>query len=221
MTSFRTILSGMMLTASVLTLSGCLQSTPSMMNENKPRLIEQTQIDQIPMKDMNSSVIEAIAENYRRYGSGPMELTIAYDPKSKTYTAMKAVTDLSRMTESLRAKGISGIKTNTLPAPGTDPALSVHYDTVSATGPKDCAPMPGMDGYETKRSFDEGYRFGCGVETQLARQIYRPADLRGNGTLEAGDGRRATAVSETYRAQLPSETRATMERWGRSDIQAQ
>jgi type IV pilus biogenesis protein CpaD/CtpE len=216
--TFRILCSGMMAAVSVLALSACAQNTPSMMNENKPRLIEQTQIDHIPMKDMNDTVLAAVAENYRRYGEGTLDLTVTYDPKSKTYTAMKAVNDLAHMADVLRVKGISDIKTNTLPAPGTDPMLAVHYDSVSALGPKDCAPMPGMDDYTTGRNLDSQYLFGCGIETQLARQIYRPADLRGNGTVETGDGRRAVSVSETYRAQQASEVRGTLQQWGRSDL---
>ncbi len=204
-----------------LTVSGCTQTTPSMMNENKPRLTEQTQIDQIPVKEVTEAHLSLLAENYRRYGEGPVELTVSFDPSSRTYTAMKAVNDLSRMAETLRVKGVSHVKTSTLPEKGVDPALSIHYQTVSVSAPKDCSPMPGMDGYETNRSFQEGYRFGCGIETQLARQIYRPADLKGTGTMESSDGRRATAVSEAYRDMPESEIRRTLDRFERSDLQTE
>jgi type IV pilus biogenesis protein CpaD/CtpE len=203
------------------TLNACTQTTPSMMNENKPRLITQSNLDQRRMSEVNDHYLSVVAEHYNRYGEGPLSLTASYDPKSKSYTAMKAVNDLSRMTDTLRLKGIQDVATGTLPVEGGEPSLSVSYDMVTATGPKDCAPMPGMDTYETSRFMDEGYRFGCGIETQLARQIYRPADLKGRGTRDAGDGRRAVNLSEYYRAVSEEEVRAPLETLEREDLQSE
>lgn len=44
------------------------------------------------------------------------------------------------------------------------------------------------------------YKFGCGIDMMLARQVARPADLQGRGgeVMGVNDGRRITNVVETY-----------------------
>lgn len=199
-------------------LCACELATPSMMNTSKVELVTQTGIDQVPVTKVNDNYLSAMAANYSRYGEGPVDLTISFDPSSKSYTAMKAVNQLSSISDVLARKGIKNVRTSTLPVSGqVEPTLMVSYDMVTAQGPRDCGHMNGLYGNNTSEKVDD-YRFGCGVEQMLARQISRPSDLRGRGTADPGDGRRATIVSESYRGQPTEAYTEPVEGLGRDDI---
>ena len=78
--------------------------------------------------------------------------------------------------------------------------------------------MPGLeDGLTTEKIGD--YRFGCSVDTMLAKQIYRPADLQGSAGADDGDGRRASNSVEYYRRVEREEAEAPLIRIERTDIQ--
>lgn len=210
----------LILTGLCLTISACTQTTPSMMNENRAELVDSTTVDQLPVTEVSDAYIEAITKDYNRYGEGPMELTVSYDPKSKSYTAMKAVNDLAQIKNKLAQKGLHNVKTSTMPSDGAKPQLMVTYDTVTAQAPSSCAPMPGMKGYKTSRFIDDRYRFGCGIETQMARQIYRPADLKGTSEMATADGRKATNVAEYSRVVSPDQIMTPIQSFGRNDLQS-
>ncbi len=204
--------------AAAAILTGCHQATPSMMNTSRVELNTQSGIDQIPVRHANDGYLSALASQYGRYGEGPIEMTVSYDPSSKNYTAMKAVNALSDIKEKMARKGLHNVTTSTLPVSGQDePMLMVSYDMVTAQGPSDCGYMEGLYNNATTPQIGE-YRFGCGVEQQLARQISRPADLRGRGTVDMGDGRRANNVSEAYRGVQPDGYREPLESFSRDDI---
>jgi type IV pilus biogenesis protein CpaD/CtpE len=200
-------------------MAGCQQSTPSMMNTSRVELSTQTGIDQVPVSKINDGYLSALASQYGRYGEGPIDLTVSYDPSSKSYTAMKAVNQLSFLSEALAKKGLNNIRTATLPVDGqAEPTLMVSYDMVTAQGPADCGNMEGLYSNTTSRDVGD-YRFGCGVEQMLARQVSRPADLRGRGTVDQADGRRASNVSEAYRAITVEDVNTELDSFDRDDIQ--
>jgi pilus biogenesis lipoprotein CpaD len=198
-------------------LVGCQQSTPSMMNVDKVELVTQTGIDQVPMAKINDGYLSALASQYGRYGEGPIDLTISYDPSS-AYSTTRAIDDLAGLSAALGRKGLKDVHTATLPVSGQDePMLMVAYDTVTAKAPSNCGNMQGLYDYQTSRDVGQ-YRFGCGVEQMLARQVSRPADLRGRGTADPGDGRRASNVSEAYRAVTVDQVNTELESFTRDDI---
>lgn len=200
-------------------LSACQQRTPSMMNTSRVELNTNAGIDQVPVSRVNDGYLSALATQYGRYGEGPIDLTISYDPSSKSYNATKAVNELASLSDKLSRKGLGNVTTSTLPVSGqAQPMLMVSYNMVTAQGPADCGNMDGL--YDNATSPDIGaYRFGCGVEQMLARQVSRPADLRGRGTVDTGDGRRATNVSESYRGQPPEAYTQPLETFDRGEIQ--
>ena len=180
-------------------VAGCTQSTPSMMNTSKPELVSETHIEQIPSENVDDIAIAILADQYSRFGNGPLELTMTYDPKSKNYTAMKARHSLSSVKAKLAKKGITNVKLDTLAVEGETPSLMVMYPSVVAQGPSDCGVMPGLEDYQTTRHIGM-YQFGCATETLLAKQVARPSDLQGRGgnVMGVNEGRRITNVMETY-----------------------
>lgn len=208
----------------LLLLMGCSlaacarQSTPSMMNPNKPQLVSETALQQVPVKSVNNGYIYKLADEYERYGTNVMQLSLAYDPNAKNYGAVQAFKDLSRIKSGLEKLGVRGISAETVKAEGTEPMLMVSYDAVRAAAPAGCRNMPGLeDGLTTEKIGD--YRFGCSVDSMLAKQIYRPGDLQGYAGHDDGDGRRAANSVEYYRQVDREEAEGELIRIQRTDIQ--
>ncbi len=209
----------MVLFAGASLLGACTQSTPSMMNPNKPRVVSETTMQQLPVAEVNDSFLYKVSEDYARYGSNGVQLFLTYDPASKDYSAMKAFNDLSGFKTKLSKMGVRGIKAETVKADGIVPTLMVSYDSTTALAPEGCRNMPGMvDGLTTREIGD--YRFGCSVDSMVAQQIYRPSDLQGNSNADPGDGRRAANNVEYYRRVEQDEAEGDLNRIERSDLQA-
>lgn len=192
-------------------LSACTQSTPTMMNTAQIELSRETSFEQIPLNAINDVNIAALAGQYRQYGSGILDLTMTYDPKSSVFTAMKAAQELKEVQTLLKKKGVFNLAAQTLAVPDGKPSLMVSFDTVQARAPSDCGTMPGLNNNETGR-FLGNYKFGCGVETMLAKQIARPADLEGNADMGARPARRDGIVTEEYSAGVPRQPLEGIER---------
>ena len=185
-----------------VTLSGCTQSTPSMMNTSPIEVIQGSTIEQIPLSEVDEASLSVIAEQYRRYGVGPLDLTVTFDPADKDFTAMKARQFVKNINEAISRKGVRGATVQTMAVPEGKPSLVVTYDTIQAQAPSDCTPMPGLYDNDTSR-FIEDYKFGCGVDTLLAKQIARPKDLTGNAEMDIRGARRESIVTESYAAGVP------------------
>jgi type IV pilus biogenesis protein CpaD/CtpE len=198
-------------------LAACApQSTSTMMNTSPVELSRETVVEQIPMTQMNDASIFVLAEQYRKDGNGSLDLTMTYDPKSSDFTAMSALHDLKHIKVVLKTKNITDVLTQTLAVPDGKPSLIVSYDTIRAQAPSDCMPTPGLESNETGR-FIGDYKFGCGVESLIAKQIARPSDLEGNATLATRSARRESLVVEGYSAGVPREPLNGVER---SDLSA-
>jgi pilus biogenesis lipoprotein CpaD len=191
-----------------------------MMNTSLPRVVEKTTMDQILVENVNEAYLYKVASNHERYGTNTLMLSLSYDPASKTYDAMKAFQDLAKFKESLRKMGVHSVKAEAVKSSGATPTLMVAYDSVSAQAPEGCRNMPGFDDGMTTPEIGD-YRFGCSVDTMLAKQIYRPSDLQGNAMSDAIDGRRAANATEYYRRIEQEEAEGEIIRIQRSDIQGQ
>ena len=182
-----------------LAVTGCGNlNTPSMMNTSPLRLSEETDIRQIPLAELNDSALAAIMRDYERYGSGALNVSLLYNPSSKTYGKGQAFKDLADIKKKLSTLGARAVKAEVLESPDMEPTLLIHHDSVRAMAPEGCRPMPGLEDGLTTREIGD-YKFGCSVDTMLAKQIYRPADLAGRADADPIDGRRATNNSEYYR----------------------
>lgn len=210
-----------MLLATASMLGGCgRQSTPSMMNTSRPQLINETRLEQVPVEQAGKGYLAGVADNYARYGVDTLQLSLAYDPNSKTYDAMKAFNDLGTIKSTLMSMGVRNVKGDIAKQEGVQPTLMISYDAISAQAPAGCRNMPGFDdGLTTAQVGD--YRFGCSVDTMLTKQIYRPSDLAGNAGHDLGDGRRAANIVEYNRQVTQDEAEGDLDRMDRSDIGSQ
>lgn len=195
------------------------QSTPSMMSTNKPQLVQDTAMMQVPVKNVSDGYLSSLADSYTRFGSDTMHLSLVYDPTSKTYTAMKAFNDLSDFKARLKKRGVRNVTAETLQASG-EPLLMISYDQTHATAPQGCQTLDTARNNTTTRFIGE-YKFGCTIDTMVANQIYRPSDLRGNAEFDPGDGRRAANSTEHYRVVTEEEANKEMEVLSREQIGSQ
>ncbi len=194
-----------------VTLSACTQYTPSMMNKSQVQLSNATMMEQVLLKDINDSVLSALADHYLKNGTSMLDLTMTYNPTSKSFTAMKAVHKLKDIKEVLKKKGVTNITSQTMAIPNGVASLMVSYDMVQALAPNDCALMPGLSKEDTTR-FLEDYKFGCSTETMIAKQIAHPLDLQGNGTLGPREARREAVILDGYSRGEPREPLDGVER---------
>ncbi len=208
------------LTMPVLLCACAPLNTPSMVNTERPRLIEDTAMQQIPVSDISPGYLNKIARDYERFGTDTLHLSLGYDPKSKSYGALKAFEDLGSIKSKLQTMGVRAISAETVKVEGGAPTLMISYDALKAAAPAGCRNMPGMDDGITTREIGD-YRFGCSIDTMLAKQIYRPADLQGNDAEDPGDARRAVNTVEHYRTIRQDEVEGDLERLQRSDMGAQ
>lgn len=192
-------------------MMACTQTTPSMMNTSSVEVSRELVVEQIALDNINDSVLSQIAAHHLKTGDGALELTMTYDPISQSFTAMNAVHELKHVRDALRYKGIKNMVTQTLAVPEGKPSLMVSYDTVLAHAPSDCVSMPGLDNNLTGRDLGQ-YKFGCGVESMLARQIARPSDLEGNAGLGKRGAGRESGVIRDYAAGVPREPLEGIER---------
>ena len=160
----------------------------------------------MPVSDFNENFAAGLGRYYRSNGEGTVHVSVLYDPKSKTNTAMQASQEASRIAGLMRDHGIQDLEANILPVNNLGPEANVlmSFTSYSASAPEDCGRLPGYD--DTDVSFYEDYKLGCTVETVFARQIARPKDLMGNDDAgETTDGRRASNIGEIYRSGAPNQ----------------
>lgn len=207
--------------AAAALLGGCgRQSTPSMMNTSLPQLANQTRLEQIPVEQAGKGYLSVLADNYARYGADTMNLALVYDPNSKNYNATRAFNDLGAIKSTLVQMGVRNVKGEIIKQEGAPQTLMVAYDAVTAQAPAGCRNMPGFDDGLTTPEIGN-YKFGCSIDTMLAQQIYRPADLAGSAGHDPGDGRRAANSVEFYRQVTQDEAEGDLDRMDRSEISGQ
>lgn len=193
------------------------QNTPSMMNTSKPQLVSGAELMQVPVDKVSDGYLYKVASDYDRYGADALNLSIAYDPASKSYSAMKAFSDLADIKARLKKMGVRSVVGETVKSDGTAPTLMISYDSVHAQAPAGCRNMPGFDDGLTQGHITD-YRFGCSIDTMIAQQIYRPTDLQGNTASDPQDGRRAANNVEYYRQVEAEEAEGELIRIQRSEI---
>jgi type IV pilus biogenesis protein CpaD/CtpE len=190
----------MVLAVSTFFVSGCMYE-PDHFTTERVQVEEKPFSDTIAASQFDIGAAEAMATHYRKHGDGPLELVIAYDPKSPHATAMKAADEGARLSKLLRQNGVQEVKTSIMPvADGGDEMKALFsYNAVNALAPKDCTLMRGVDTRTIEA--DKDYKLGCTIETMYARQIARPKDLKGQGANDlTTDGRRASNIVEGYRS---------------------
>lgn len=191
-----------------LALAGCSQYEPSRINAHRAEVTHDKFAQTVPAAQADEAFISGVAEQYQRFGNGPMKVTVSYDPRSGVNTAMKAGEEASRIVEAFDRWAVRGVETEIMPVAGSgaEGEVLITYDSVTAHPPRGCGSMPGLESDQAGYRSTDTYSLGCSVETMVSRQIARPKDLLGKGGLPGrSDGRRYGNSVEPYRSGVPNE----------------
>jgi pilus assembly protein CpaD len=189
--------------------SGCSMHEETKLTQNKVQVKQENFTEEIPTRLLDQGTLSGLVARYERHGDGPVQLSVTYDPGSRTNTAMKAGDEAGRIVRALKAEGLQAdIRPEILPVrgQGEDSVTLVSYASYDALAPKDCEML--LAGYDpgTKVEADEAYKLGCTIDTLFARQVARPKDLMGQGQdNRTTEGRRAANIGDFYRSGQPNE----------------
>ncbi len=206
--AYQNIIRTAIIALSVVGLSACehVVHEPTKITDKRAQVVEDKVFEQMPAQLMDKNIVDTMVQHYTRYGDGAIDLSVTYDPRSKTATAMHASSEVARIAQLFAESGLRTSSANIIPVKDQGEQMNalVSYSSFEAIAPEDCEVMPGM----TNRNIEpeEDYELGCTLETVFAKQIARPKDLAGR-TAATGDhdGRRASNVLEGYRSGVPNE----------------
>ncbi len=198
----------------LLSLSACTMTTPSMLNDTPMHLSKTTLMEQVKYSDLNDDVLSALAAHYSKNGMSALDLTMTYNPADTKFDAGEAAHQLRHVKQALAKKNVTNVITQTQSITGGTPSLLVSYDMAQIGAPYNCDTMPGLYREKTTR-FIEDYKFGCSIDTMMAKQIAHPSDLMGNSDMGIASGRRQASVLDGH---LRAEPKEKLEGVDRSDL---
>lgn len=187
--------------AAALLLSACSVESKSWVNSNRVEVRNDQFSDTFETASLNESTLHAISGHYYRFGNGPMNVVVSYDPASRMNTKAKAEQAVQAIRAELGRNGVKDVRGTTNPVKGSGDVSKtlVNFTAITASAPTGCKMMPGYDNpaedIPNSTNQDADYKYGCTVESLLARQVARPADLLGKQGFETNaDGRRQERV---------------------------
>lgn len=190
--------------AAALLLSACSVESKSWVNSNRVEVRNDQFSDTFETSSLNESTLHAIGGHYYRFGNGPMNVVVSYDPSSRINTKANAEKALQEIRTELNRNGVSDVRGTINPMKGSGDVSQtlVNFSAITASAPTGCKMMPGYNNpaedIPNSTNLDADYKYGCTVESLLARQVARPADLMGKQGFETNaDGRRQERVLST------------------------
>lgn len=180
-------------------LTACDMYAPPVISTQRVGLDTGQMVQGWPTVSVDQALVRMVAEEYHRYGDGPLEILVTYDPRSARNTAMHASDAAAHISRLFSHEGITAVKSEIMPihAQGQVSQTYMQFASIEARAPLDCGLLPGMEDRET-RPLGAEYGYGCTVETLLSRQIARPADLKGREGPGTGDAHRQGVMADRY-----------------------
>ncbi len=183
-------------------LTGCSVESKAWVNENRMEIQEDQFTDTFETQKLDDATLRAIAVYHSRYGNGPLMASVSYDPKSSRNTLAKAKSEAARIVSELHRNGVEDVRISTAAVPGIGDVSNtvMSFEALTAQAPTGCGMMPGYykpEDIQSEANGDPQYRYGCTIETLIARQVTRPSDMLGKAGFETdADGHRQTNVME-------------------------
>ena len=172
-------------------LTACAPEQPTWVTPAKMDVHAEGFDDTFDTAALDPATLRAIGVNYYRYGNGPMDVSVSYDPQSKTNTAAHARAQADRIGKELARNGVHNarISSAALTSSGDKSTTRIAFPALTARPPASCGMMPGyVDRQtnlpETGEGEPKSYQIGCTVESLMAKQIARPGDLMGRPGFE-------------------------------------
>jgi hypothetical protein len=82
-------------------LVGCAEEPKTWVNQDRVEVHQDHFTDSFETAKLDDGMLRAIGVYYYRYGNGPMDVVVSYDPRSKVNTAAKAQAEMLRIETSL------------------------------------------------------------------------------------------------------------------------
>lgn len=188
--------------ACLIATSACTLDEPTWVNSSRVEVHQEGFTDSFDTSSLDAGTLRAIGVNYYRYGNGPMDVAVSYDPSSKTNTRGMAEGEVKRIQTELSRQGVRNLRITATPSErsGDVSKTIVSFPALTARGPEDCGMIPGYENAQTDTPENaegqaKGYKLGCSIETLMAKQVSRPGDLLGRPGFETNaDARRQEEV---------------------------
>lgn len=179
-------------------LAACALDRPTWINQDKLEVVEDLYRAELATAAVDRKTIGDMANHYRRYGSGPVQVLVTYNPKNANNSAMQATDSAARIAAALAREGVKDVRTEILPVHESDFSQThVSYISYRAQPSENCVHEGDIsdDGMENFRD----YSLGCSFDSYVAQQVYRPSDLLGRqGNVET-DAKKQLNNVEAYR----------------------
>ena len=201
-----------MLSLLVLAIGACSphEFTKSHANTAPIQVNQRTAEKIVDTKKTDGKTLAPISRRYKTAGNGPVRLSVSYDPASDNNTAVMASRQAARLASILRDQGVETVNVDIVPITDSGQSSRTHirFTTIDAQAPRGCDMMPGLGTSPTNaQEVDESYKFGCSIDTLMARQVERPGDLLGRAPPagQGASGRRAGNIINRYEQGEPNE----------------
>lgn len=185
--------------AAGLSLGGCSMDMPTALSQKPAEVVQETKRIELNASEVDDQVLAGIAQDYLYSGDGPVDLTVTYNPASKTNTAMMASDNVARMAAALKRNKVPVVRTDILPVSGAETSLALfRFAGYRAQMPSGCTNFEDIDD-KVHENF-RAYQLGCSTESYIAQQVARPRDLLGRGDIQEETGARKHANNiEAYK----------------------
>ncbi|MCD8497008.1 MAG: CpaD family pilus assembly lipoprotein [Alphaproteobacteria bacterium] len=186
--------------------AACDQNHPTYLSPNRAQ-VEMSRYDtEVPVGALDDNFYKALVQEYKSSGGAQLYLTFVYNPSSGGNAAMQASELAGQASKKLRNYGVRDARVDIMPV--VDSAHSgkvlISYAKYAAIAPKDCDMMPGLEDTQIELSWD--YKYGCSVESRIAKQLARPSDLLGNDSApDTSSGRRAAVMAYPHEGGVVNE----------------
>ncbi|MGE4313693.1 MAG: CpaD family pilus assembly lipoprotein [Pseudobdellovibrionaceae bacterium] len=192
----RTLLSALVVGVS---LTACSFDMPSHMTQERMDIVQSPTQQKYVTGDLTQPMLQDIAAEARHRGASSMDVTVTYDPASKTNTKAKAEYEANRIADTLEKQGVRSVNVATLPVTDSWNVSNtlITYMQVDASMSDNCGKMPGYDdAYDAgDTEKHQAYEYGCTIHDVFAQQLADPSDLMGKDGFDTPeDGRRAENV---------------------------
>ena len=186
----------------LLASAACTLDHPTYYNKGQIEVREQRFAQEYVARTLNDSTIASMAQEYYKAGSGDLNVTVSYDPQSKTHTARNAAQLAADIASAFGRNGVSYVKTDILPVLNSGESMAyISFNYLEAHAPENCGRLDTMDD-SAHENFRE-YELGCTTDTFLAQQVANPADLLGRAVSQDSIGRRDTNIVDAHKAGVP------------------
>lgn len=184
-------------------ISACAMQNHSFVSNEPIKIENETAEHEMPADKVSRSVLNHIADDVNRRGTGDVTVTVHYMMK-KPLKATQHIADTQgkRVQSYLVQQGIKRrVIVQTEPDQDSTPnRITIFYEAMRAKAPAHCRDISQADADRFGHKTDSDYYYGCTGDSYLSQMIARPGDLLGNDTSTLADSQRLNKSLENYRA---------------------